>query len=320
MDLPDFLNADSTEKWGDDGEDDDGDDDDLEEEIEEEAPPPKKKFEASVTKFETPCNKDGIKTITELRTDEQGVKTKTVRKVQVTKKTTRVNRNVAARRKWAKFGDLINMPPGPDPGHTYFHHDTITLNLRPKKREEQQDDVDDPFNKLKPDSSIVVCRNCGETGHWTLKCPRRGEINMPGALAGVPDPRAGARAAVGAGKYVPMHLRAGARPTAVREEDSNSLRVTNISENTNEDDLRELFRTCGHTQRIYLAKDRNTGLSRGFAFVSYHTHAEAQKAIDRLDGHGYDNLILHVEFSKPREEDPNRVKPTPTGSAFRSNF
>jgi translation initiation factor 3 subunit G len=89
-----------------------------------------------------------------------------------------------------------------------------------------------------------------------------------------------------------------------REEDSsNQIRVTNISEDTTENDLRELFRRFGTTSRIYLAKDKGTNQSRGFAFITYTSRADAQKAIDRLNGYGYGNLILHVEFAKPREED-----------------
>jgi len=101
----------------------------------------------------------------------------------------------------------------------------------------------------------------------------------------------------------------GARGAGMQmRDDSATIRVTNISEETNEDDLRELFRHYGKTNRIYLAKDRQTGRSRGFAFISYTTRQEAQRAIDALNDKGYDNLILHVEFAQPREERDD--KPT----------
>jgi len=45
--------------------------------------------------------------------------------------------------------------------------------------------------------------------------------------------------------------------------------VTNLSEDTREDDLRELCRRFGPIQRVFLAKDRHSGLSRGFAFVTF---------------------------------------------------
>merc|ERR1719188_910375 len=80
-----------------------------------------------------------------------------------------------------------------------------------------------------------------------------------------------------------------------------SLRITNLSEDAKEGDLQDLFGQVGRLQRVYLAKDQTTGLSRGFAFVTYYTREDAQKAIDRLNGHGYDNLILQVQFAKPRQ-------------------
>eukprot|EP00449_Zooxanthella_nutricula_P044969 CAMPEP_0198607114 /NCGR_PEP_ID=MMETSP1462-20131121/155234_1 /TAXON_ID=1333877 /ORGANISM="Brandtodinium nutriculum, Strain RCC3387" /LENGTH=495 /DNA_ID=CAMNT_0044338921 /DNA_START=53 /DNA_END=1540 /DNA_ORIENTATION=+ len=79
-----------------------------------------------------------------------------------------------------------------------------------------------------------------------------------------------------------------------------SLRITNLSEDCREGDLQDLFGQVGRLQRVYLAKDQTTGLSRGFAFVTYYTREDAQKAINKLHGHGYDNLILQVQFAKPR--------------------
>jgi len=45
-----------------------------------------------------------------------------------------------------------------------------------------------------------------------------------------------------------------------------------------------------------------TGQSRGFAFVTYHSRSDAERAIEKLNGHGYDNLILQVQFAKPRAQ------------------
>jgi translation initiation factor 3 subunit G len=126
---------------------------------------------------------------------------------------------------------------------------------------------------------------------------------MPtGDIAPTTQPSSQPAADSQAGKYVPMQLRgAGARPT-YGQNDDNTLRVTNISEETTEADLGQLFRRFGRTTRIFLAKDHQTGLSRGFAFISYERRDEAQAAIDKLNGYGYDNLILHVEWAKPREQ------------------
>merc|ERR1712187_422781 len=80
-----------------------------------------------------------------------------------------------------------------------------------------------------------------------------------------------------------------------------SLRITNLSEDCREGDLQDLFGQCGRLQRVYLAKDMETMQSRGFAFITYYTKEDAEKAIKKLHGHGYDKLILSVQFAKPRQ-------------------
>ena len=81
-------------------------------------------------------------------------------------------------------------------------------------------------------------------------------------------------------------------------EDLPTLRVTNISEDTLENDLRELFGVFGRVARVYVGRDRETGAGKGFAFVSFEERAVAQKALERVNGKGYDNLILSVQWSR----------------------
>lgn len=81
-------------------------------------------------------------------------------------------------------------------------------------------------------------------------------------------------------------------------DDLPTLRVTNISEDTQENDLRELFGIFGRVARVYVGRDRETGAGKGFAFVSFEDRAAAQKAIDKVHGKGYDSLILSVQWSR----------------------
>jgi translation initiation factor 3 subunit G len=53
---------------------------------------------------------------------------------------------------------------------------------------------------------------------------------------------------------------------------------------------------------VYLAKDRETGLSRNFAFINFYNREDAQLAINKLDGHGYDHLILSVAWAAPSDK------------------
>jgi len=77
-----------------------------------------------------------------------------------------------------------------------------------------------------------------------------------------------------------------------------SLTSNQVSEYAEEDELRELFSRAGRVTRVFLAKDRETGRAKGFAFVSYADRDDAVRAAEKMDGFGYNNLILRVEFAK----------------------
>ncbi|KAH8058290.1 hypothetical protein JL722_6148 [Aureococcus anophagefferens] len=96
-----------------------------------------------------------------------------------------------------------------------------------------------------------------------------------------------------------------ARMAQFDDRDQASLRATNISEDTCEADLQVLFAPYGRIARIYLAKDRETMVSRGFAFVSYIHRQDAERAMAALQGHGYDHLILKIEWAKPSVPKPD---------------
>lgn len=87
---------------------------------------------------------------------------------------------------------------------------------------------------------------------------------------------------------------------SVRSKDeNNTIRITNLPEETQDGDIRDLFKDFGRIIRIFLAKDKATGNSKGFAFVSFDTKENAKRAIKAVNGHGYNNLILNVEWAKP---------------------
>ncbi|XP_053211459.1 eukaryotic translation initiation factor 3 subunit G-B-like, partial [Panonychus citri] len=108
------------------------------------------------------------------------------------------------------------------------------------------------------------------------------------------------------GKYVPPGLREGGQKPGAdplnnqrSKDDANTIRVTNLPEEIQDSDIRELFQPFGKIWRIFLAKDKYTGQSKGFAFVSYEKKEDATKAIAHVNGFGYANLILNVEWAKP---------------------
>lgn len=108
------------------------------------------------------------------------------------------------------------------------------------------------------------------------------------------------------GKYVPPSMRSGgatrpgesmSRPGANRD-DLPTLRVTNVSEDTTDNDLRELFGVFGRVVRVYIGRDRETGIGKGYAFVSFEERAVAERALQKVNGMGYDNLILNCQWSR----------------------
>lgn len=78
--------------------------------------------------------------------------------------------------------------------------------------------------------------------------------------------------------------------------------VGNLAYSTTEDELRALFSQAGTVASVNVIKDRDTGQSKGFAFVEMSTQAEAQKAISTLNGHALNGRELKVNLARPRED------------------
>ncbi len=84
----------------------------------------------------------------------------------------------------------------------------------------------------------------------------------------------------------------------------NKLYVGNLSYNTTEEDLRTLFSQAGTVSSVSLIKDRDTGRSKGFAFVEMGSQSEAEQAIKLFDGTNFDNRTIKVNIARPKEERP----------------
>lgn len=80
------------------------------------------------------------------------------------------------------------------------------------------------------------------------------------------------------------------------------LYVGNLAYSTTEDELKALFGQAGAVTSVAVIKDRETGRSKGFAFVEMASEAEAQKAIDVANGKKLGGRDLRVSIARPREE------------------
>lgn len=83
----------------------------------------------------------------------------------------------------------------------------------------------------------------------------------------------------------------------------NRLYVGNLSYDANNDSVRQAFAACGDVTDVHVMSDRETGRSRGFAFVTMGSADEARKAIREMNGAMLDGRPLKVNEA---EERPNR--------------
>ncbi|CAI9099303.1 OLC1v1036098C1 [Oldenlandia corymbosa var. corymbosa] len=251
-------------------------------------------------------DQNGIKKVIEYKFNEEGNKVKITTTTKVRKlANARLSKRAVERRSWSKFGDAVHEDVGAR--LTMVSTEEILLE-RPRAPGSKQEESNAPGDLLpKGGAVLMVCRTCGKKGdHWTSRCPYKDLANPSDVFVDKPPTEAQPQAP-GGGKssYVPPGMRAGAAERGGtdmgrRRHEENSVRVTNLSEDTREPDLLELFRPFGPVSRTYVAIDQKTGYSRGFGFVNFVSREDAERAISKLNGYGYDNLILRVEWAAPR--------------------
>jgi RNA recognition motif-containing protein len=83
---------------------------------------------------------------------------------------------------------------------------------------------------------------------------------------------------------------------------SMKLYVGNLSFNTTTEDLQSMFGQIGTVESTNIIEDRDTGRSRGFAFVEMSSKEEGQNAISQLNGKEISGRSLTVNEAKPRED------------------
>ncbi|CEP16669.1 hypothetical protein [Parasitella parasitica] len=261
---------------------------------------------------QTYTDEDGNKVIIEFRENENGKKVKVGLWHQATFE---IPTAVAQRKKWAKFGEEKGKKAGPDLSTTTIGENiplklgsSIGKNVEAAAEEEAKDKLQ---SQLK--AKNIACRICkGE--HFTSKCPYKDTMKPFDEIAstieavkldGAETAAATAESSSGPSKYTPPHLRGKAQSGGgesmrgdQKRDDSATLRVTNLSEDVTDSDIYDLFGIFNGLSRVYLARDRETNLCKGFAFVTFNEREQAERAQQQVNGRGYDNLILSVEFAK----------------------
>jgi translation initiation factor 3 subunit G len=192
--------------------------------------------------------------------------------------TSKVNAAEAERKTWAKFGQESGRAAGPHSSTTTVG-ENVALKFAAgstKKDEPEVDEVDAMRAKLA--TKKITCRLC-KGDHFTTRCPYRdtleaipgaadtGADEVPAAALDPTNPAVAASAAAGSsgagGKYVPPSMRAGAKGAGERmggpaggmnRDEMPTLRVTNLSEDAEEDDLRDIFSRFGRVTRVYIGR------------------------------------------------------------------
>jgi len=249
-------------------------------------------FEEETKDYETPVDENGIKTVVHYTTNQDGKKIRTTRKIRVSKNIKKVNKRVEERReRWKKFGKVVGIE-GIEPGATY-RGDEVYLVLgeheqleRERQEQEKKDkkELEELYNSLIVEGRRPVTIG-GPSAPWRPTFGRGGPTSTSQFSTGQRPTTSGA--------YVPPFK------SAADEDTTSTLRVTNLSDDTTEDDLMEMFRNYGSVARVYLVKDKELNTSRGFAFVTFQNRKDAQIAMNALNGTGWDHLILSIEWAKP---------------------
>mmetsp|Transcript_78289 Transcript_78289/g.229430 ORF Transcript_78289/g.229430 Transcript_78289/m.229430 type:complete len:286 (+) Transcript_78289:59-916(+) len=262
-----------------------------------------------VTRFESQVGEDGVKSIVEytVRNDRTYKITRRVKQRNVQEWR---SRQMDARRRLPKFGKAAEAGDAEEERGRARREEEVFI-VPPKVK---GDEAEDAFYE----ESLKVAEDLSKGKQvWAdllgSKLVQREEEAATSAEAAAAKPNTDSSAATATAKveeqsaprkYIPPCLRGLVQGKGVeawqQQQQEATLRVTNLSLEVREGDLQDLFGQFGRLQRVYLAKDMTTYQSRGFAFITYHSREDAKRAMAKLNGHGYDNLILQVHFAKPR--------------------
>lgn len=193
---------------------------------------------------------------------------------------------------------------------TYFDYNLVKLK-RPGDEDDTEKELDELVEKLK--AKAAGARGSSSSG--ALATNTWADKFKAAETAGVVGAAEAARKAA-SGIYVPPgasgHGGAHGSSSMETEENTASLKVSNLAEDVYETDLRALFEPFGRLRRVTVMTDSRTGESRGFAFVNFNTRSEAERAKAALHRTGLKNTVIEIDWSK--------ANPRSTESTFRTGY
>ncbi|CAD7930217.1 unnamed protein product [Amoebophrya sp. A25] len=248
----------------------------------------------------------GIRTEVEY-TERNGKAVKLVTTYKQKKVTKKSNEHVDRRKKWAPFGNCTDPTKYSDYGGNkpVRAEEEVKIELN-KEKQLKAIGQDEKFWE----QSVVLCEtilnDAKKKKYDANEMRRKREIEFQAQQA---EQKAGIVATGGqnstlAGKYMPPSLRKAEGGPQQDNRNENTLRVMNLSEDTREGDLQQLFGRCGPVTRVFMPRhkegDPKEGQHKGFAFIQFRERKDGERAIKQLNGHGYDSLILQVSWAQPK--------------------
>ncbi len=98
------------------------------------------------------------------------------------------------------------------------------------------------------------------------------------------------------------------------------LYVGNLSYNTTDESLTEMFSQCGQVESVRIVSDRDSGRSKGFAFIEMSSESETQNAIEKMNGLAHDGRAMNVSEAKPMAPRSNDRNNSRGGYSSRSRY
>lgn len=266
--------------------------------------------------FETRVDAHGIKERTRITENAKGQKVKIVTRIRVTEVKERTPKRALARKTIPKFGEAKKTDKTTsmvDKEYTIMEHPNDSL-----VEEDTTGGVASTLKEfIQKQSETLMARESGVEDAWGRR--GGGEEGGDGPVSGdarenkgparyvAPGARAGASGATAAGST----MGGGANLDEWGQKDT-IIRVSNLTKMVHEDDLKDLFEPFGKVIRVklprqtigYTPKGEEIKEPKGFAYVYFLRADEAEVAFDRLQGYGYDHLILRLEWAKPALEQP----------------
>lgn len=254
--------------------------------------------------FEGRVDAHGVKERTKITENSKGQKVKIVTRIRVTEVREKTPKRVLQRKNLPKFGNAKVEDPNRkfvtvDKEYSLMEHPNDSL-----EQAEESTATATLKEFIQMQAEREMARESGVDLNFKKMDVRDGDDKAaagptkyvpPGARGGLAGAFGGSSSGTGAAFNLDEF---GMKDTTIR--------VSNLTKMVQEDDLRDLFEPFGKVmkvklprQTIAIVENREIKEPKGFAYITFYKSEDAEVAFEKLQGYGYDHLILRLEWAKP---------------------